>query len=146
MKIMAVDLGDARTGLAVCDRTEFLASPIGVINSTSFGSTLKQVAAAVEEYGVGEVIVGYPKNMNGTIGERANKCEKFALMLDELTDVPVKLWDERSTTVMAHNYLNATNTRGEKRKKVVDAVAATIILENYLEFRKNQKTAEEDDK
>lgn len=138
---MAVDLGDARTGLAVCDRTEFLASPIGVIESKSFGDTLKQVAAAIEEYDIQMVIVGYPKNMDGSVGDRAKKCEKFALMLGQLVEnkIPVELWDERATTVMAHNYLNETNTRGEKRKKVVDAVAATIILESYLNYRKNSK-------
>ena len=126
MKIMAVDLGDARTGLACCDRTEFLASPIGVIHETDFNEIIRQVAVASVEYDVKEIVVGYPKNMNGTIGERAEKCEKFANILSQLVDVPVKLWDERSTTVSATNYLNETNTRGKKRKEVIDAVAATI--------------------
>ena len=139
MKIMAVDLGDARTGLACCDRTEFLASPIGVIHETDFNEIIRQVAVASVEYDVKEIVVGYPKNMNGTIGERAEKCEKFANILSQLVDVPVKLWDERSTTVSATNYLNENNTRGKKRKEVIDAVAATIILESYLEYRKNHK-------
>lgn len=139
MKIMAVDLGDARTGLAVCDKTEFLASPIGVIHDKSYRSVLQKVAAAVEEYAVSQVVVGYPKNMNGTVGERAEKCETFAKQLEKLAAVPVVLWDERSTTVSAHQFLNETNTRGQKRKDVVDAVAATIILESYLNYRKNQK-------
>lgn len=139
MKIMAVDLGDARTGLACCDRTEFLASPIGVIHEKDFNEIIKQVAVASVEYDVKEIVVGYPKNMNGTIGERAEKCEKFANILSQLVDVPVKLWDERSTTVSATNYLNETNTRGKKRKEVIDAVAATIILESYMEYRKNHK-------
>ncbi len=139
MKIMAVDLGDARTGLACCDRTEFLASPIGVIHETDFNEIIRQVAVASVEYDVKEIVVGYPKNMNGTIGERAEKCEKFANILSQLVDVPVKLWDERSTTVSATNYLNETNTRGKKRKEVIDAVAATIILESYMEYRKNHK-------
>ncbi len=139
MKIMAVDFGDARTGLAMCDRTEFLASPIGVIKSTSFGETLKQTAAAAEEYGAQEIVVGHPKNMDGSEGDRAKKCKKFAKMLKEIipADINVVLWDERATTVMAHNYLNETNTRGQKRKNVVDEVAATIILESYLSYRKN---------
>jgi putative Holliday junction resolvase len=77
--------------------------------------------------------------MNGTIGERAEKCEKFANLVGEISKLPVKLWDERSTTVTAHQYLNVTNTRGKKRKAVVDAVASTIILETYLEFRKNHR-------
>ncbi len=139
MKIMAVDLGDARTGLACCDRTEFLASPIGVIHERDFNEIIRQVAIAAEEYGVQEVVVGHPKNMNGTVGERAEKCEKFAKILSQLLTIPVRLWDERSTTVSAANYLNETNTRGKKRKEVIDAVAATIILESYLEYRKNHK-------
>lgn len=139
MKIMAVDFGDARTGLACCDRTELLASPIGVIHEKDFDATVQKVAYAVSEYEVKEVVVGYPKNMNGTIGERAEKCELFAKKLGELVNVPVKLWDERSTTVSAHNYLNETNTRGKKRKDVIDAVAATIILESYLNYRANNK-------
>lgn len=137
MKILAVDLGDARTGLAACDRTEFLASPIGVIQDRNFDSVVKKTAAAVEEYGIGRVVVGYPKNMNGTTGDRAQKCENFARALQLLVSVPVILWDERSTTVEAHNYLNVTDTRGKKRKEVIDAVAATIILESYMAYRKN---------
>ena len=139
MKIMAVDFGDARTGLACCDRTETLASPIGVIHDKNFDSTAKKVAAAVLEYDVKEVVVGHPKNMNGTIGERAQKCEEFAERLRGLVDVPVVLWDERGTTVSAHNILNTTDTRGKKRKEVVDAVAATVILENYLLYKQNKK-------
>ena len=141
MKIMAVDLGDARTGLACCDRTEFLASPIGVIHERDFNEIIRQVAIAAEEYAVGEVVVGYPKNMNGSIGERAEKCERFAQILSQLLTVPVRLWDERSTTVSAAGYLNETNTRGKKRKEVIDEVAATIILESYLAYRHNQQTA-----
>ncbi len=141
MKIMAVDFGDARTGLAVCNKGEFLASPAGVIHETEMSRTVEKTAAAVREAGVQEVVVGYPVNMNGTIGERAQKCQLFAEQLRQAIEVPVRLWDERSTTVSAHNYLNETNTRGKKRKNVVDAVAATIILENYLAYRKNHSDA-----
>lgn len=139
MKIMAVDYGDARTGLAACDRTEFLASPIGVIQEYNFENTVKKVSYAVQEYAVQMVVVGHPLNMDGTAGERAQKCALFAEKLKELVDVPVVLWDERSTTVSAHQVLNETNTRGKKRKEVVDAVAATIILESYLNYRRNNK-------
>ncbi len=144
MKIMAVDLGDARTGLAVCDRTEFMAEPIGVIHSTNFLVTLQKVAVAATEYDVSMIVVGHPVNMNGTIGERAKKCEDFAEKLKTLVTVPVVLWDERGTTVSAIGYLNETNTRGKKRKEVVDAVAATIILESYLAYRKNMKNKEQE--
>ncbi len=139
LKIMAVDYGDARTGLAACDRTEFLASPIGVIQEYNFENTVKKVSYAVEEYAVQMVVVGHPLNMDGTAGERAEKCALFAEKLKALVDVPVVLWDERSTTVSAHQVLNETNTRGKKRKEVVDAVAATIILESYLNYRRNNK-------
>ena len=138
MKILSVDYGDARTGLACCDRTETLASPLGVIHEKSEDGALKKVAAAAREYEVGEIIVGHPVNMNGTRGPRAEKCERFAKKLSQMTSLPVKLWDERSTTVSAHNILNETDTRGKKRKEVIDAVAAVLILENYLIFRANQ--------
>lgn len=137
MKILAVDFGDARTGIACCDKTEMLASPIGVIHERSFEAVIEKTAALALEQKVEEIIVGYPKNMNGTIGERADKCAYFAQLLEEKVTIPVKLWDERSTTVSAHNYLNVTNTRGKKRKEVVDAVAAVIILESYMGYRKN---------
>lgn len=137
MKILAVDFGDARTGLACCDRTETLASPIGVIHDKTFEGTLKKVAIAAKEYDVREIVVGYPKNMNNTIGPRAEKCALFAEKLGELIEIPVKLWDERSTTVSAHNILNETDTRGKKRKEVVDAVAAVLILESYMMYRAN---------
>lgn len=137
MKIMAVDLGDARTGLACCDRTETLASPIGVIHEKDEQRLLQQVANAVLEYGVELVVVGYPKHMNNSVGERAKKSEQFVENLKEKISVPVELWDERGTTVSAHGYLNQTNTRGKKRKDIVDAVAAVIILETYLIWRQN---------
>lgn len=137
MKILAVDFGDARTGLACCDRTESLASPIGVIHDRIFESTAQKVAAAVEEYEAKMVIVGHPINMNGSEGPRAQHCAEFAARVRELTTVPVKLWDERGTTVSAHGFLNEMDTRGKKRKEVVDELAAAIILENYLNYRKN---------
>ena len=142
MKILAVDYGDTRTGLAMCDRTEFLASPLGVIHEYNFDRCVQQVAYAVEEYQIGKVVVGHPKNMDGSEGDRAKKCELFAEKLRALVSVPVVLWDERRTTVTAHQYLNETNTRGKKRKDVVDEVAATIILESYLSWRKNHPDEE----
>ncbi len=140
MKILAVDLGDARTGLAVCDPGEMLASPLCVIFEHNPEKILQKVVAKIQEQAPKMLVVGYPKNMNNTVGERAQKCETFAQALKQATGLPVELWDERSTTVMAHGYLNATDTRGKKRKNVVDAVAATIILESFLQYRKNQKT------
>ena len=143
MKIMAVDYGDTRTGLAVCDRTEFLASPVGVIEERNFYFTIQKVAHAVKEYDVQMVVVGYPVNMNGKVGPRAEKCAQFAELLKTKVDVPVELWDERATTLEAQNYLSETGTYGKKRKEVIDEVAATIILESYMTYRHNmQKMAE----
>ncbi|WP_295219496.1 Holliday junction resolvase RuvX [Ruminococcus sp.] len=140
MIILGVDFGDTRTGLAVCDRGEFLASPAGVITERDFDQCMRKVAAAAKEHRAELLVVGYPKNMNNTIGERGELCQQFALGLGEMTGIPVQLWDERCTTVSAHACLNVTNTRGKKRKAVVDAVAATIILESFLAFRKNTRS------
>lgn len=140
MVIMSVDFGDSRTGIAICDKSEFLASPVCVVAEKNFDMCMEKVAAIAKERAVELIVVGYPKNMNNTIGERAEKCTKFAEGLTTITGIETVMWDERCTTVSAHNYLNVTNTRGKKRKAVVDAVAATIILESYMGFRKNQRT------
>ncbi len=146
MKIMAVDYGDSHTGLACCDRTETLASPLGIINERDFNICAQKVAAAAVEYEVGEVVVGNPINMNGTLGPRSEKCRQFADLLSNYLEIPVVMWDERSTTVTAHNMMNEVNKRGKKRKSVIDAVAAAVILENYLAYkanmRKNQTNSE----
>ena len=134
---MSVDFGDARTGIAVCGKSEMIASPVCVISEKDFDKCIEKTAALAKEQRAEHIVVGYPKNMNGTIGERAEKCSLFAEKLGILTGCPVTLWDERNTTVSAHSALNITNTRGKKRKAVVDAVAATIILESFLAYRKN---------
>lgn len=136
MKILAVDYGDARTGLAISDSSELLASPVGTITEYNAQKLAEKIAAAAKEHSAQEVIVGLPINMNGTKGERAEKCEAFGQLLAELTDIPVRMWDERSTTVTAHQVLNEVNVRGKKRKAVVDTVAATVILESYLAYRR----------
>lgn len=137
MKILAVDYGDARTGLAVCDRDELIASPVGVIQEYNRERLLERVAAAAEEQGAARIVVGNPLNMNGTAGERSELVSAFASRLKERSGIPVVLWDERSTTVSAIGILNMTDVRGKKRKAVIDAVAAVLILESYLAYRKN---------
>lgn len=139
MKILAVDFGDARTGLAVSDQTEFLASPVCVMQEKDFIRCAEKVAAKAKELKAELLVVGYPKNMNNSIGARAQKCAAFGEILHQLTGREVIMWDERCTTVSAHYYLNQTNTRGKKRKSVIDAVAAVIILENYLDYRRQQR-------
>ena len=137
MIIVAVDLGQARTGLAVCDRGEVLASPLAVIQERDRARLVERIAAAARERGAQRLVVGLPRNMDGTEGESAQKARETGAMLAEASGLPVDFCDERGTTITAHNYLNATNTRGKKRKAVVDAVAATVILEDYLQSRRN---------
>ncbi|MEF9864949.1 MAG: Holliday junction resolvase RuvX [Oscillospiraceae bacterium] len=138
MKIMAVDYGDARTGLAMCDRTEFLASPIGIIEETSMPKVVEKIVYASREYEAAMIVVGLPRNMDGTEGARAEKSRKLIRLLQAIVDVPVEPWDERATTITAANILSENGTYGKKRKKVLDAVAATVILENYMSYRKNK--------
>ena len=138
MIILSVDYGDARTGLAVCDKFEMLASPVGVINEKDARLLAEKVKAEAENKKAEMIIVGLPKNMDGTEGFRAEACKDFANSLAELTGLPVNMQDERLTTVSAHNILNETNTRGKKRKAVVDAVSAVLILEDFLNKRKNK--------
>lgn len=137
MIIMSVDLGKARTGLAVCDKTEFLASPHTVIFEKSPQKLLQKVAQAAQELKAELIVVGLPKNMDGSEGESAQNAREFAQKLAELSGVEAVMQDERGTTVTAHGFLNETNTRGKKRKSVVDEVAATIILQDFLDKRKN---------
>lgn len=137
MIIAAVDLGKARTGIAVCDKTEILASPYTVIEEKYMPKCLEKVAQAVKQAGAELVVVGLPKNMDGTEGESAKNARAFALELEKITGLRTFMQDERGTTITAHNYLNTTNTRGKKRKSVVDAVAATIILQDFLDSRKS---------
>lgn len=144
MKILAVDYGDARTGLAVCDPGEMLASPLGTIAQWDPEKTAEEVVRAAGETGAQEIVVGNPINMDGTAGARSQTCREFAALLEQKSGLPVVLWDERGTTVTAARYLNTTDTRGKKRKKVIDAVAATIILESYLAWRKNHPEEKED--
>ena len=138
MVIMSVDLGKARTGLALCDKTEFLASPYKVIFEKSPQKLLQKVADAANEAKAALIVVGLPKNMDGSEGESAQNARAFAAQLAELTGVETVMQDERGTTITAHSFLNDTNTRGKKRKNVVDEVAATIILQNFLDTRKNK--------
>ena len=135
---MAVDLGLARTGLAISDPSETLASPLGTIPERKEDRLLQRVAACAAEQGAQAVVVGYPRNMDGSRGESARRAEAFAQSLEEVSCLPVTLWDERLTTVSAAGYLNQTDTRGKKRKAVIDTVAATIILQDYLESRRRK--------
>lgn len=136
MIVLGIDLGVARTGLAISDINEILASPIQTIAERNFDNLLDNIVEIVKERKVEKIVVGLPKNMDGSCGESANRATEFASQLKEKTSLDVVLWDERLTTVSAHQFLNETNTRGKKRKAVVDTVSAVIILQNYLDSTK----------
>ena len=132
MVILAVDYGDVRTGLAVCDKSEFLASPVCVINERNSDRLVSLIIEKARALKAEEIAVGLPKNMDGSEGSRAELCREFAAELQEATGLEVILWDERRTTVEAHQILSDHNYHGKKRKNTVDAVAASLILEGYL--------------
>lgn len=135
MRIMGVDYGDARTGIAMSDLLCSIVGSTAVIHSRRDDKTIAEIKKLIEQNGVTEIVVGLPKNMNGTEGPRAELCKAFAELLKTETGLPVTMWDERRTTVEAHNILTAHNYHGQKRKNTVDAVAASLILEGYLAFR-----------
>ena len=133
-KILSVDFGDVRTGLAVSDPSRLIASGLGFISPGGIEKTADAVAEAAKENRAVAVIVGLPVNMDGSLGGRAQRCEKFAKMLKERLDgIPVATFDERMTTMTASRYLNETGTRGSKRKQVIDTLSAQIILQNCLD-------------
>lgn len=134
-KIMGIDYGDARTGVAISDLLCSIVGTTAVLPSRNTEKLLMDIVRLVKEKQVGEIVVGLPKNMDGTEGSRAQLCREFARLVQEATGVPVTMWDERRTTVEAHNILSAHNYHGKKRKETVDAVAASLILEGYLAFR-----------
>ena len=135
MRIMGVDYGDARTGIAISDLLCGIVGSTAVIHSRRDEKTIEEIQKLIAQNGVTEIVVGLPKNMDGTEGVRADVCRAFADRLRETTGLPVHMWDERRTTVEAHNILSAHNYHGQKRKNTVDAVAASLILEGYLAFR-----------
>lgn len=134
-RIMGIDYGDARTGIAVSDLLCSIVGTTTVINSRNADKALEQIVQLAKQHDVGQLVLGLPKNMDGSEGPRAQLCREFGARLEEATGLPVALWDERRTTVEAHNILSEHNYHGKKRKNTVDAVAASLILEGYLAFR-----------
>ena len=137
MRIMAIDYGDAHTGIAISDPTGFLAGFTTVINAYRPEAVAEQIAALAREHGVEELVLGHPINMDGTRGPRSEKAQAMKALLEETASLPVVLWDERRTTIDAHQILMNSGKNAQKRKKVVDAVAATLILEGYLTYKKS---------
>ena len=136
MKVMAIDYGDARPGIAISDLTGSIVGTTTVIHSRRREDVANQIGEMSRDQGVQALVMGFPKNMDGSEGPRAALYKEFAQYLQEVTGMEVRLWDERRTTVEAHNILSASNYHGKKRKNTVDAVAASLILEGYLAFLK----------
>ena len=140
MKIMAVDYGDAHTGIAISDPTGTLAGFTTVIHSRKETVVIEEIRKLIAEHGVTELAVGYPKNMDGSLGPRAEKCALFAGELGRASSLPVTLWDERRSTVEAHSILLENGKNAKKRKQIVDAVAASLMLEGYLTRKRLEGT------
>lgn len=133
-RIMGIDYGDARTGVAISDLLCSIVGSATVIHSRNMDKTISEIKRIISEKDVGQIVVGLPKNMDGSEGPRAQLCRDFARLLERATGKPVVFWDERRTTVEAHNILSEHNYHGKKRKNTVDAVAASLILEGYLAY------------
>ncbi len=138
MRIMAIDYGDAHTGIAISDPTGFLAGTTTTIHSRKAEVVLEELCKLVEQYKVEELVMGFPRNMDGTEGPRADLYRAFAGKVEEATGLKPVLWDERRTTIDAHRILFESGKNAKKRKKTVDAVAASLILEGYLTFKKTR--------
>lgn len=138
MIILSVDYGDKRTGVAVCDKLEMLASPVCVITEWNQNVLAQKIVDIAIEKKAEQIVIGLPRNMDGSKGFRAEACEELGAVIKELTTIPIMFWDERLTTISAHRILSENNVRGKKRKNVVDAVAADIILQDYIDSRKNR--------
>ena len=136
MRIMAIDYGDARTGVAVSDPTGLLAGYTTVIHSRKPEQAAAELAALAKEHGAEELVLGFPRNMDGTEGPRAEKCRAFAGLVEAACGLRPVLWDERRTTVEAHGILHAGGKKMKQHKKTVDAVAASLILEGYLTYKR----------
>lgn len=132
MIILSVDYGDMRTGVAVCDKMGILASPVGVVKGDYAPKVAEEIKKIALDKKAELIVVGLPKNMDGSEGDRAEKCRSFGEMLENVTGIKTVMFDERLTTVSAHRALSAVYVRGQKRKDVVDAVSAVMILEDYL--------------
>lgn len=136
MKIMSIDYGDVRTGIAFCDKNESLAYPYSVIKENYQPKLIVKIVNIISLENPEKIVIGLPKNMDGTYGYRCEKCKSLGDELSKVIDLPIEYQDERLTTVMAHNALSANNIKGKKRKENIDAVSAVMILQSYLDKNK----------
>jgi len=136
LKILGIDYGDVRVGLAVSDVTEFLASGIGNVKITGMNNAVELVCQKIKEHNCEKIVLGLPLNMNGSHGEKADKIKVFGEKLKEASGLEVEYVDERLTTLIAHGFMNETGKHGKKRKESVDTLSAQIILQNYLDSKR----------
>lgn len=136
LKILGIDYGDSRTGLAVSDDMMFAARTLDALKEKNMQKVAEYAVKLAETLQADTIVLGFPKNMNGTIGDRGKKTKKLAKLLKSISGLPVILWDERLTTVTAHQLMNTTNVRGQKRKDSVDSISAAIILQSYMDSLK----------
>ncbi len=137
MKIISVDYGDKRTGIALCDKNEILASPFGVIEESYMPKLVDKIDEIIKSEGAEKIVVGLPRNMDGSYGYRCDECKALGSALGEKTKLTVEYQDERLTTVISHNVLSSNNVKGKKRRETVDAVSAVMILQSYLDSHKS---------
>ena len=140
-KILALDVGNKRIGLAISDELGLFAHPLYTLHRKGIERDVEEIVKIISSHNVTDILVGLPKNMDGSLGKSAENSAEFKKLLESQTDLPIVSWDERRTTIAAANYLNETNTRGKKRKSVIDTLSASIILENLLNYRKNNFSA-----
>ena len=136
MKIMSVDYGDARTGIAFCDKNEILATAFTTINESYAPKLVSKIKEIVDEEKPEMIVVGLPRNMDGSYGFRCDKCKQLGKLLQEEVGIPVEFEDERLTTVIAHDILSSNNIKSKKHKNNVDAVSAVVILQSFIDKRK----------
>lgn len=136
MKIMSIDYGDVRTGIAISDIRGILASPYTVIKETYQPKLVTKLVEIINENKIEKIVIGLPRNMDGSYGYRCDECKSLGVAINEAIDIEIVFEDERLTTVMAHNVLSSNNVRGQKRKDNVDAVSAVMILQSYLDKNK----------
>ena len=138
MKIMSIDYGDKRTGIAFCDKREMLASPYGVITEAYQPKLVEKIVEITEKEKPEAIVIGLPRNMDGSYGYRCDECKYLGEALKKNVNIPIDFQDERMTTVIAHGVLSDNNVRGKKRKELVDAVSAVEILQSYIDARRNK--------
>lgn len=132
-KYLGVDYGDVRTGLAECDISGMLASGIGTISEGGMRNTALRVAREAESRSCRKIVIGLPKNMDGSEGPRVDTVRAFAKILSELTEIPIDFYDERMSTMVAYRFLDGSGTYGKKRKGAIDTLSAEVILQNYID-------------